>query len=286
MKIDAHHHVWTLAEHPQTWMTPTQAKTIGRDFSLADWADAASPAGITHSVIVQTVEDANETLDLLSLAQESPAVLGVVGWIKAGPENPSKQLARALDHPASDKLVSIRDLTEYRTDPWWLTGDEAALLFKDAGNAGLSVDLLVRPEHLSAAAQAVAKTQDTRFIVNHLGKPELGRTGAAEWGRSMSAISKSSNTAIKLSGMATLAVDFRTVEARLPDYVEECLRLFGPERMMFGSDWPVSLLGASYADLVAAVEAAVARLSASEQESIWRGTATQWYGLDENREMQ
>jgi L-fuconolactonase len=285
MRIDAHHHVWTLAEHPQTWMTPAQAETIGRDFSLKDWSDTAGPAGMTHSVIVQTVEDANETLELLTLALESPTTLGVVGWIKAGPEDPERQLARALDHPGSEKLVSVRDLTEYRSDPGWLAGDEAARLFKAAANASLSVDLLIRPEHQHAAAQAVAKTPDTRFIVNHLGKPDLDRTGAADWGRSMAAIAHAPNTAIKLSGLATLARDFKTVEGRLPEYVNECLRLFGPERMMFGSDWPVSLTGASYADLVTAVAASLTSLSAGEQESIWNGTASHWYGLDANREI-
>lgn len=284
MRIDAHHHVWTLSEHPQTWMSPKQSETIGRDFSLNDWSDSAKPAGVTHSVIVQTVEDANETLELLTVALESPIALGVVGWVKAGPDNPDEQLARILDHPGSDKLVSVRDLTEYRSDPDWLAGDEAARLFKGAGNAGLAVDLLIRPEHHTAAARAVARTPDTRFIVNHLGKPDLDRTGAADWGRSMENIARCPNTAIKLSGMATLARNFTTVKDRLPEYVEECLRLFGPDRMMFGSDWPVSLTGASYADLVTSVDASLGRLSAEEQESIWNGTARQWYGLEINTE--
>ena len=280
MRIDAHHHVWTLSEHPQTWMTPDQAETIGRDFSLADWSEAATPSGLTHSVIVQTVEDANETLELLTLARQSPAALGVVGWVKAGPDDPGKQLARILDHPGSEKLVSVRDLTEYRPDPEWLAGDEAGRLFKAAGNAGLAVDLLIRPEHQAAAARAVAKTPETRFIVNHLGKPDMDHTGAADWGESMAAISGSPNAAIKLSGMATLARDFKTVRGRLPEYVDECLRLFGPDRTMFGSDWPVSLTGASYDDLVTAVTAPLESLSVAEQESIWAGTACHWYGLE------
>ncbi|WP_457973395.1 amidohydrolase family protein [Arthrobacter sp. D1-17] len=278
MRIDAHHHVWTLADHPQTWMTPVQAETIGRDFTLQDWADAASPSGISHSVVVQTVEDATETLGLLALARESSTVLGVAGWIDAG-TNPEGQLDRVLDHPGSEKLVSVRDLTEYRRDLAWLAGEEAARFFKAAGKAALSVDLLIRPEHLPAAAQAVAAHPAVRFIVNHLGKPDLDVTPAADWGRSMSTIAGSPNAAIKVSGFATLAHDFSTVKARLPEYVDECLRLFGPDRMMFGSDWPVSLMGASYADLVAALQAAVASLSRSEQESIWHSTASRWYGL-------
>ncbi|MEZ2390662.1 amidohydrolase [bacterium RCC_150] len=240
---------------------------------------------MTHSVIVQTVEDANETLELLTLARQSPAALGVVGWVKAGPDNPEEQLARILDHPGSEKLVSVRDLTQYRSDPEWLARDEAGRLFTAAGNAGLSVDLLIRPEHQAAAAHAVAKSPGTRLIVNHLGKPDLDRTGAADWGRSMVAISRSPNAAIKLSGVATLARDFKTVRARLPEYVDEWLRLFGPDRMMFGSDWPVSLTGASYADLVTAVAAPLESLSAAERESIWTGTACHWYGLDLAKEI-
>lgn len=284
MRIDAHHHVWTLADHPQTWMTPVQAETIGRDFALADWADAAGAAGVGHSVVVQTVEDITETLGLLTLARESPGLLGVIGWIDAegGPEG---QLAQVMDHPGSEKLVSVRDLTEYRSDPAWLAGDEAALFFRTAGKAGLSVDLLIRPEHRPAAARAVAAHPDVRFVVNHLGKPDFDMTRAADWGRSMAAIAGSPNTAIKVSGFATLAHDFTTVRGRLPEYVEECLNLFGPDRTMFGSDWPVSLMGASYAELVAALETAVAHLSPGEKQAIWHSTASRWYGLQVKEEI-
>ena len=182
MIIDAHHHIWNLAERAQTWMTPAQAEVIGRNFTIDDWAAAATPAGVTRSVIVQTVENSQETVELLALAANTDSILGVVGWVDFVAHDLQAQFSLLREHPGAAKLVSVRDLTEYLPDPDWLAGPEASMTFAVAGHHDLAIDLLIKPEHVPSATRAVLSQPDTRFIINHLAKPNLDSTQAKDWG--------------------------------------------------------------------------------------------------------
>lgn len=283
MRIDAHHHIWSLERHPQTWMTAEEDKIIGRDFSAQDWAAAAATTPITHSIVVQTVEDHSETLELLALTRRYPSIIGVVGWVEIDRGDATEQLDILLDRPDSAALVSIRDLTQYRDNFDWLASDAALNAFEAAGKRGLTIDLLITPANIPAAVRAVAANPDTRFVVNHLAKPNLDTLGADEWGASIAGLADAGNVAIKLSGVATLTADFTSVGERLALYVEETLRRFGAERTIFGSDWPVSRLGATYEAVVESIERTVVQLSPAERERIWSGSAVEWYGLDSTR---
>ncbi|WP_165962835.1 amidohydrolase family protein [Occultella glacieicola] len=282
MKIDAHHHVWDLAVHPQDWISPEFAPVIGRDFDTGDWRAVAEPAGVTHAVIVQTVPQDSETPYLLDLAAQHPHVLGVVGWVQFGATDLTARLDALSDHPASDLLVGLRDLSEQREDAAWLAGPEAARTFAAAGERDLTIDLLIREEHLAAAAEAVRAHPDTWFVVDHLAKPDLDRTTPGEWAASMAPLAEAPNVALKFSGYATLTADLAAADLTLAGYLNAALEKFGPRRVMFGSDWPVSLVGGSYAQVVAAAEAALAVVDADDglRGEFFTGAATRWYGLE------
>ncbi len=284
MRIDAHHHVWDLGRTPQTWMTAEHSRNIGRDFGFDDWLKVARPASVSKSVVVQTVDSWNETPELLALAATRAEIHGVVGWIDF--ESDLDEQFAYLEHCRGfDRLVGIRDLTEYREDPRWLLGDPAHSSFDVAADRDLAVDLLVKPEHLEAAAAAVARHPSTRFVLDHLGKPDLDRGDVKGWIESLGVMARSSNVAMKLSGFANLTTQDDWSNALRP-YFERAVDSFGPERIMFGSDWPVCLLSGSYSDVVEVVEGLVSGLSTGEQDAIWAGTARRWYrprGAEEPR---
>ncbi len=284
MRIDAHHHVWDLTEHPQTWMTSEEAAGIGRNFSIQDWAEVAIPAGITHSVLVQTVGDPTETPDLLELAAAHPTILGVVGWVDSDTDvavdhSIEAQLDRLLAHPGANRLKSIRDLTQSRANVHWLAEEQAERLFRAAGTRGLAVDLLITDDMLPAAGQAIRSAPATRFIIDHLAKPDLDTVTARQWADRMRPIAAHGNVSLKLSGFATLTADFRAVAPRLREYLDVALNLFGAPRTMFGSDWPVCTLGASYPEVVGILDEVMTDLSTTETDRIFSGTAIEWYDL-------
>ncbi|MBZ2197777.1 amidohydrolase family protein [Occultella gossypii] len=282
MRIDAHHHVWDLAVHPQDWIGPELAPVIGRDFDVEQWLAAAEPTGVSHAVIVQTVPQDSETPYLLDLAAQHEHVLGVVGWVPFGAPDLMERLDALADHPASDLLVGLRDLSEQRADPAWLAGPEAARTFAAAGERDLTIDLLVRGEHLAAAAEAVRAHPDTSFVVDHLAKPDLDQSTPGEWAALIEPLASAPNVALKFSGYATQTADLGAADLTLAGYLNAALEAFGPRRIMFGSDWPVCLIGGSYAQVVAAAEAALEVVDADDalRGEFFTGAATRWYGLD------
>lgn len=279
MRLDAHHHVWDLDVRPQPWIGPDEAPVIGRTFTRSGWAAAAAGTGVEAAVVVQTVAVAAETPELLDLAAADPGVLGIVGWIP-GERAPEDEVAALLAHPAAEWLVGLRDLTQFRADRDWLASPAARARSAAAGAAGLAVDLLVEPDQIASATDLVHRTPDVRYVLDHLGKPALDTTSAASWGRAVAGLAEAPNVACKLSGTATLTADPEV--PALPAYLAEAVARFGAERLMFGSDWPVMLLGGStYAAQVRRVEDAVRTvgLSEAEADALWGGTAARWYRL-------
>lgn len=279
MRLDAHHHVWDLDVRPQPWIGPGEAPVIGRTFTRSDWAAAAAGTGVEAAVVVQTVPVAAETPELLDLAAADPHVLGVVGWIP-GEGHPEDEIAALLAHPGARWLVGLRDLTQFRADRAWLGSDAARARSAASGAAGLAVDLLVEPDQIASATELVHRTPEVRYVLDHLGKPSLDAMPARDWGRLVAGLAEAPNVACKVSGTATLTAD-PDVPA-LPAYLAEAASRFGADRLMFGSDWPVMLLGgASYADQVRRVEdaARAVGLSDAEADALWGGTAARWYRL-------
>jgi L-fuconolactonase len=279
MRIDAHHHVWELARHPQEWMSADERAVIGRDFDTADWAAQARPCGINSAVLVQTVADPAETPDLLDIAAAEPTTVGVVGWV-AFDAKPADALDALLDHPHAEWLVGVRDLTDARAEDAFLITHAASHAIAAVGQRSLTLDLLVRERHLPAVAVAAYAHPGTRMVIDHLAKPDLDAMPAGDWSDLIRPAAHGPNVAVKFSGFATQVRDLASAGARVRDYLDAALTLFGPDRVMFGSDWPVCTVGAPYAEVVGAVEDAVDRLSEGEREAFWWGTAADWYRLD------
>lgn len=260
-------------------MNPEQLKVIGRDFSMADWASEAKPLGFDGSVLVQTVPVRQETLDFLTLSQSTSSILGVVGWIDIDSTDAEAQINVLQAHPAYSNLVGFRYLAAYRSESDWAKNPSAQNFFRLCGKYALTVDLLLRSDQVAAAEEAVRSHPEVRFILDHLGNPNFDVTTPSAWSRKMQPLAALSNIALKLSGVASFATTPEIVEVQLPNYIQEALSLFGAQRIIFGSDWPVSRTRMRFSEMMRLVEQTTNQLSAIESNMIWAQSATDWYHL-------
>ncbi|MFE3651406.1 MULTISPECIES: amidohydrolase family protein [unclassified Streptomyces] len=277
--IDAHHHVWDLSVRDQGWIAGPELAPLRRDFHLCDLEPQARAAGVDRTVLVQTVTVAEETPELLALAAGSDAVAGVVGWTDLTASDVAGELARLRALPGGEWLRGIRHQVQGEPDPWWLTRPEVLRGLRTVADAGLVYDVVVLPHQLPAAVSAARHLPELTFVLDHLGKPPI-RSGQLEpWAAAVRELASQPNTVCKLSGMVTEA-DWHewTVDVLRP-YADTVLDAFGPQRLMFGSDWPVCGLAASYAEVVEATGVLLAGLSPDEKTAVWTGTAGRVYGL-------
>ncbi|MBF9132499.1 amidohydrolase family protein [Plantactinospora sp. S1510] len=277
--IDAHHHLWVRARHPQPWIDPVSMAAIDADFAPADLAPLARAAGVTGTVVVQSIASVAETVDLLGIAADSTLVLGVVGWVDLTADDVGDRIARLRAARGGDRLVGIRHLVQGETDPAYLDRPDVRRGIAAVGAAGLVFDLLVRQHQLPMATRLAHDLPQVRFVLDHLGKPALGRPELADWARDLRALATTPNTTAKLSGLVT--------EVPRPDWTPEDLRpalddaldAFGPDRLMFGSDWPVCLLASSYRRWIEVLAESLGDLDAAERALIWEHTARRAYRL-------
>jgi len=279
-RLDAHHHVWDLSVRPQDWI-PDEKTLLRRDFSFAEFRAGAARSGVSASIVVQTVDDLAETPELLSLAAQEETVAGVVGWLDLESPQVADDLARHLSHAGARKLVGIRDLAQYKEEPQWLARPDVLEALRVVGQHDLAFDLLVVPDQLPAATAAVRACPELVFVLDHLAKPPIASGEVRIWAEQVRALAALPNVACKVSGMVTEA-DWATWKvADLQPYVDVLLDAFGPQRLMFGSDWPVCLVAASYERVVEAGAALFAGLSSDEQADLWCRTARRWYRLQD-----
>jgi len=280
--IDAHHHVWDLSTRDQPWIDPVTMAAIRRDFALADLTGSAQAAGITATVLVQTVADPSETPEFLRLAATSGSdlVAGVVGWVDLTGPSVSDALAALVQAPGGDRLVGIRHGVQGEADPRWLCRPDVRRGLQTLAEAGLAYDLLTVPHQLPAVIETVRALPELRFVLDHLSKPPIAGCVMQPWTDHLRTLARCDNVAAKLSGLVTEADWARWTVADLRPYTDVALEAFGPRRLMFGSDWPVCLLAAnSYGEVVRAARQLTAELSEAEQVEVFGGTAQRWYEL-------
>jgi L-fuconolactonase len=279
MRIDSHHHVWDLAVREQDWMVGDALKPISRTFTMADMDPLLEASSIDYTVIVQTVAVMEETPEFLTIAGSHPKVAAVVGWLDMEAEDITGALESHLSHPEARRLVSIRDLAQYQEDPRWLMRPNIVRNVQRLGERGLSFDLLTLAPQLAAAVDLVAACPDTQFVLDHISKPAIAKGEIDAWTSDMKALGALPNVVVKVSGMVTEAQwDNWTPETFRP-YVDVVTENFGPQRMMFGSDWPVCLLGGTYQEVVGIVETLTGDWSVAEKEALWSTTAISAYRL-------
>ena len=277
--VDAHHHLWDLGVRDQDWITGAALAPLRRDFLLGDYRPLAERNGVRASVVVQTVTVPGETRELLALAATSDLIAGVVGWADLTSPDLTDRIAELTARPGGDKLVGLRHQVQGEPDPQWLTRADVLRGLAAVARAGLAYDLIVTPGQLPAAARAAAAAPGLLFVLDHLGKPAIASGSTQPWERDLRRLAALPNTAAKLSGLVTEANWTGWQVADLRPYTEVALDAFGPDRVMFGSDWPVCTLAASYGEVLQAARDLTGDLSGAEREAVFAGTATRIYRL-------
>ena len=276
--IDAHHHVWDLSVRDQDWIRGPEMDAIRRGFSMTDLHPEAERTGVTASVLVQTVTVMDETPEMLALAASDPLVSAVVGWTDLTARSVADDLAALSSGPGGRYLSGIRHQVQSEPDPDWLQRHDVLGGLRAVAAAGLCYDLVIRPHQLPAASYAAAAVPELSFILDHAGKPPIADGEIEPWAARLREFAALPNTACKLSGLVTEAARGAPPAAFRP-FTDVILSAFGPERVMFGSDWPVCLLACNYPGVVALTETLVAELSEAEQEAVFAGTAARVYGI-------
>ena len=276
MIVDAHHHLWDLSVRDQDWITDPPMGAIRRSFLEPDYVAVAGE--VSASVLVQTVCVPEETPEFLAVAASSDVVGAVVGWVDLTSAGVGDALTELVESPDGSWLRGIRHQVQGEPDPEWLCRKDVWNGLTAVGAHGLVYELLTLPHQLPAARRTVAALPQVRFVVDHCSKPAIG-TDPGEWAELVRALAAHENVTCKLSGLVTEA-DWKSWNvSQLRPYFEVVLDAFGPERLMFGSDWPVVLLAATYDEWLGAARELVSELTPGEQAEIFSGTARRVYGL-------
>ena len=267
MIVDAHQHFWdpALADYP--WLTD-EVEPLRRRFGPDDLAPLLKAHGVDATVLVQARSSLDETRALLELAEAARFVVGVVGWIDLTQPDVGRVLA-GFDSP----LVGVRHQVHDEPGPCWLLRPDVQRGLAAVGEAGLAFDLLVRTRELPAAVETARRHPDVRFVLDHIAKPPLRSGVLSAWSDGVAALAELPNVTCKLSGLFTEAEP----GADLAPTVHQALRWFGPERCMFGSDWPVCLLAAGYG---ATLDLVLRSVQEPDHEAVLSGTAIRTYMLE------
>jgi L-fuconolactonase len=285
MRIDAHHHFWTLGRYDCSWMMQPRLKVLQQDYGPKQLQPLLVRHRIERSILVQTIHSLPETRWFLELARAHPFVSGVVGWVDLTAPSVGDTLEELRRSPC---LVGIRHLVHDEPDVNWLLRPEVQRGLGELARRRLPYELLLRPPHLGPALAMARSFPELPLVVDHLAKPRIAQRGWDDWAGGLKALAQCPNLCCKLSGMITEA-DWPTWQpADLKPYIDYVLELFGLDRVMYGSDWPVCLLAGSYDRVIEALETNVAHLTRSERDKLFGLNAAKFYGLtphlnEENR---
>jgi L-fucono-1,5-lactonase len=272
MRIDAHHHLWRLARGDYGWLTPDLAP-IYRDFDLSDLKPLLSASGIEATILVQAAPTEAETRFLLDIAETAELVRGVVGWTDF---DAADAVTRIEKLAASEPLVGLRPMVQDIADDDWLLRPALSPALLAMASHGLVFDALVLPRHLTRLIEVVDRNRDLQFVLDHCAKPHLATGEIAEWKEHIAQLAQRPNVVCKLSGLVTEArADWQIADLRpATDHVLAC---FSPQRLLWGSDWPVVDLAGAYAKWFSAAETLMAGLSPDEKAAVFGANAARVY---------
>ncbi|MDQ7810598.1 amidohydrolase family protein [Amycolatopsis sp. A133] len=273
--IDAHHHLWDPSRREYPWMAGAALDPIRRPYTVDDLRAVTKAAGVHATILVQTISSAEETAEFLATAAAEPVIAGVVGWVDLTATDVADRLA-ALDGP----LVGIRHQVETEPDDDWLLRPEVMAGLSTVAAAGLAFDLLIRPAQLPAATEVALRLPHLRLVLDHAAKPPIAAGEWEPWASGVAALAARENVVCKLSGLVTEANWSGWEVGHLRRYVDHVLEVFGPARLLFGSDWPVCELAASYELVVDAAIALTGSLSDAERLAVFEHNARATYRLD------
>lgn len=277
-RLDAHQHYWEPLRGDYGWM-PKDDPVLARRYGPADLAPALERHGIAATVLVQAAPSVEETEYLLGIADTTPNVAAVVGWVDFENRGHLKHLERLKNHP---KFVGVRPMIQDIPDVDWMLRDDIRWAFDALVDLDLTFDALGFPPHLANFLTLFERHPSLRVVIDHCMKPQI-RDHSGEnftyWAEGMSHLAAQTQAFCKLSGLVTEANAGWTV-ADLEPYARHVLSVFGPERVMWGSDWPVCQLRSSYDTWFDAADALCAGLDDDGHNAVFGDTAIRFYRLD------
>ena len=274
MRIDAHQHFWKFNAVRDSWITDDM-NVLKRDFFPADLDPVLKANAIDGCIAVQADQSRHETDFLLKLAKENSFVKGVVGWVDLRSPGVDEQLDHYLAHPL---IKGFRHVVQgepkgFLSNPEFIGG------VRKLGERKLTYDLLIYHYQLDEALYFLSRTQNVRIVIDHLAKPSIRTGEKTHWELGMAAASTFQNVYCKISGLVTEANWNSWTREQIFPFLDEILETFGPSRMMYGSDWPVCLLAATYDEQLSVVKDYIDALSPSEQDKIMGATAMEFYNI-------
>ncbi len=269
--IDAHFHIWRPERGDYGWLTP-EVGPICRDVTLDHWRAMARPCGVSGGVIVQAAPTEAETHFLLDCAEGQDDVLGVVGWADMLAPDAAQRIATLAQRV---KLKGLRPMLQDIADPHWVLQEALAPAFKAMLDHGLVFDALVLPVHLPVIRELAARYPSLPMVIDHGAKPRIGEDAFDDWAEGMARLAAVPQIVCKLSGLLTEAGPMPD-PARVQRYMRHILALFGPQRVLFGSDWPVLELAGDYAGWIALARETVPQ---ADHAAVFGGNARRVYGL-------
>jgi L-fucono-1,5-lactonase len=273
MHLDSHVHFWQYTPADYAWIDD-QMTPLRRDFMPEDALGVMRPAGIDACVAVQVRQTLDETRWMLRLADQHAFISGVVGWVDVRSDDLDAQI-QSVSHP---KLVGVRHIVQAEPDDF-LLDERFRRGVERLGRHRLAYDILIYARQMSAAIEFASRLPEIRLVLDHLGKPDIKWDGFDSWRRDLDRVAAIPNVCAKLSGLVTEADWNRWTIEDLHRYVNAAIDAFGPERLMFGSDWPVCTLAADYRTVVDIIRTAIDERRQSEQDSIFGGTARRFWRL-------
>jgi len=278
MIVDSHHHFWdrSLSQFDNSWQESDNLKKICKTFLPQHLKPLIDAAGVDKTVFVQTQHNVEENRWVLGLAEQNDWIAGVVGWVDLASPECESQIEEFKDHP---KFVGVRHVVQDEPDDDFMIREDVLRGLGVLEKHEVPYDLLFYVKHLKHAATVAKKFPNAKFVVNHLAKPVIKNQETDGWIDDLIAASKCENVWCKLSGMVTEADWENWKPDDLKPYVDTALEHFGADRCMFGSDWPVCELAASYQEVFDALTQCIGGVSDSERAQILGQTAIEFYQL-------
>lgn len=276
MKIDAHQHFWRLDRGDYTWMDDSVA-AIRRDYHPSDLAPFLTKLGIDGTVVVQAAPSIAESEYLLSLADNNPAILGVVGWVELGQKCARSDLESLAAHP---RFKGVRPMLQDIDDTHWILNEDVVANLKVVAEMGLRLDALITPRHLDALVELSQRIPDLPIVVDHCAKPvfQNGHEADEQWTAGIAKLAQAPQVMCKLSGLANEYGTDWNADSLRPVF-DHVIRCFGANRLMWGSDWPVLDLAGNYQAWHSCALTMAEALSLDERNDLFGNTAARFYGV-------
>ncbi|MBJ7539375.1 amidohydrolase family protein [Marinomonas transparens] len=273
MRIDAHQHFWHLKRNDYGWLTP-ELTTLYRDFTPDDLTPLLQQHNIDGTVLVQAAPTDAETDFLLALSEQHACIKGVVGWVDFDSQQATERIVQLAQHP---KLVGLRPMIQDIEDVDWMLSSAVGKALQVLSQHRLVFDALVKPQHLANLKALVDQHPQLKVVIDHAAKPNIKDRDLAQWQRDMAVFRDHPQVSCKLSGLVTEAKKDWQAEELYP-YIDTLFEVFGEQRLLWGSDWPVCLLASSYEKWFDTVNRYLTKNPCSK-DKILGGNAIRVYGL-------